>query len=183
MGEFRLKNGKKSIVFIGFMGVGKTTIGKLVAKKLNRSFIDIDEEIEKEYQLPVPQIFNQMGEKAFRQKEKELISRLAEEEQKIISVGGGAFLQEEIRQVCLSSCIVVHLNLSLESWKKRVDLLIDSRPVLQGKSPLEMEELFYSRKAIYSQHHVKIETDDKAPNQIADEIIDIISTNFGIKKR
>lgn len=176
-------NREKSIVFIGFMGVGKTTIGKLVAKKLNRPFIDIDEEIEKEYRMPVSQIFNQMGEKAFRQKEKELIFTLAEEEQKIISVGGGAFLQDEIRQVCLSTCIVIHLNLSLESWKQRVEFIIDSRPVLQGKSTSEMEELFYKRQAIYSQHHLKLETDHKAPEEIAGEIVDALVTRFGVKKR
>ena len=178
-----MNNRERSIVFIGFMGVGKTTVGKLVAKKLNRPFIDIDEEIEKEYQMPVSQIFNQIGEMAFRKREKSLISNLAEQEQKIISVGGGAFLQEEIRQVCLTSCIVIYLNLSLENWKNRLDLIIESRPVLQGKSKEEMEDLFYTRQAIYSQHHLKIETDNKAPNEIADEIIETLVTNFGVKKR
>ena len=182
-GESRVNNSERSIVFIGFMGVGKTTIGKLVAKKLNRQFIDIDEEIEKEYQMPVSQIFNQIGEMAFRKREKSLISNLAEQEQKIISVGGGAFLQEEIRQVCLTSCIVIYLNLSLENWKNRLDLIIESRPVLQGKSKEEMEDLFYTRQAIYSQHHLKIETDNKAPSEVADEIIDTLVTNFGVKKR
>ena len=65
---------EKSIVFIGFMGVGKTTIGEMVAKKLYRDFVDIDQEIEKEFNMPTSQIFKEHGETFFRQKEKEVIS-------------------------------------------------------------------------------------------------------------
>ena len=67
---------EKSIVFVGFMGVGKTTIGKKVAKKLYRDFLDIDEEIEKEFGMSTREIFEKFGEKTFREKEKEIITRL-----------------------------------------------------------------------------------------------------------
>jgi shikimate kinase len=171
-----LENRDKSIVFIGFMGVGKTTIGKKVATKLNREFIDMDERIEKEYNMPVTQIFTVYGEEEFREKEKSLIASLAEQEKKVISVGGGAFLQEEIRETCLASCIVIFLELSLEAWKDRLGLIIDSRPVLQGKSMEEMEELFYKRQDIYRKYHMKISTDFKDPEEIADKIVnDLIS--------
>lgn len=170
----------KSIVFIGFMGAGKTTIGELLAQKLNRGFIDVDEEIEKEYNMPVSEIFNKIGEKAFREKEKSFITNLSAEPQKIISLGGGAFLQEEIRKVCLSSCIVIYLDISLECWKNRLNQIIDSRPVLQGKSMKEMEELFYSRLEIYSQHHLKIHTDKKDANLIVEEIIQKLKVEFAI---
>jgi shikimate kinase len=167
-----LENRDKSIVFIGFMGVGKTTIGKIVASKLNRNFIDIDEVIEKEYHMPVSQIFTEFGETEFRDREKSLIANLAKQPQKVISVGGGAFLQEEIREICLESCIVIFIELSLEAWKDRLGLIIDSRPVLKGKSVEEMEELFYKRQDIYINHHLKISTDSKDANEIADQIID-----------
>ncbi|MCL6570755.1 MAG: shikimate kinase [Bacillus sp. (in: Bacteria)] len=153
------------------MGVGKTTIGKLVAKKLNRVFIDIDEEIEKEYKLPVAQIFNKHGEKVFREREKSLILSLAEQQQKIISIGGGAFLQEEIRKVCLTSCLVIFLDLSLDRWMDRIALIINSRPVLQGKTSKEMEELFFNRQEIYASHHLKIVTDDRNALEIAEQIV------------
>ena len=175
-----MKNGEKSIVFIGFMGVGKTTIGKLAANKLGRPFIDVDEEIEKEYGLPVSQIFKQIGEKAFRAKEKQLIANFAEQENKVISLGGGAFLQEEIREICLSSCIVIHLDLSLESWKNRLSLILESRPVLHGKSIGEMEELYYSRQAIYAQHHLKINTDQRSADEIAEQIVSKLKMEFGV---
>jgi shikimate kinase len=170
----------KSIIFIGFMGVGKTTIGKLVAKKLNREFIDIDEEIEKEYKLSVAQIFNEYGEKAFRNKEKVLIKSLAEQKQKIISVGGGAFIQEEIRKVCLATCLVIFLDLSLEGWKDRIALIINSRPILQGKSNEEMVELFHKRQEFYENHHLKISLDNRDANDIAEQIVeDLLSVWVG----
>ncbi|MEH7225696.1 shikimate kinase [Bacillus sp. JJ1566] len=163
---------EKSIVFIGFMGVGKTTIGQLVAKKLFRSFVDIDQEIEKEYNMPTSEIFNSIGEKAFREKEKEIISKYCTQKLKIISLGGGAFLQKETRDICLKNCIVFYLDVSWESWKERISILIDSRPVLQGRSLQEIEELFMERKDIYSLHHSKLNTDDSNVEEIADYIIE-----------
>jgi shikimate kinase len=170
----------KSIIFIGFMGVGKTTIGKLVAKQLNRDFIDIDEEIEKEYNLPITKIFDRIGERAFREREKSLIKNLAGQNNKIISVGGGAFLQEEIRKLCLASCIVIFLDLSFTAWKERLDLILESRPVLQGKSMEEMEELFYKRQEIYSNHHLKINVDNKDANTAAAQVVTALKDRFGI---
>lgn len=163
---------ERSIVFIGFMGVGKTTIGKQVAKKLYRDFIDVDAEIEKEYNMPVRQIFEKIGEKGFRDREKSLITSLCNQKLKIISVGGGAFLQEEIKQVCLSKCIVFFLDLSWEGWKDRISLIIDSRPVLQGKSIEEIEELFNKRQEIYAVHHSKVETDNHDVEEVSDYIVE-----------
>ncbi|MBM4764296.1 shikimate kinase [Bacillus sp. B15-48] len=163
---------EKSIVFIGFMGVGKTSIGKFVAKKLYRDFVDIDEEIEKEFNMPVTQIFAEYGEKTFREKEKQLITDYCNQKLQIISVGGGAFLQEEIKKICLSTCIVFYLDLSWDSWKERISLIIDSRPVLQGRSLKDIEELFYSRQEIYSDHHSKVTTDNQDIEEIADYIVE-----------
>lgn len=169
---------EKSIVFIGFMGVGKTTIGKLVAKKLYRDFIDIDQVIEEEYGMPVSEIFGKIGEKAFRQKEKEVITNLSKQKLKIISLGGGSFLQEEIRETCLSNCIVFFLDLSWESWKERISLIIDSRPVLKGKSLEEIEKLFNDRQEIYLAHHSKIEMDNQEVQEIVDYIVETLKLGF-----
>jgi shikimate kinase len=163
--------GDKSIVFIGFMGVGKTTIGQLVAGKLNRTFIDIDHEIEKEFQMPATQIFKIYGEKTFREKETCLISQYSSENKTIISVGGGAFLQEEIKEICLSKCVVIFLDISWESWKERLNSILDTRPVLQGRTMEEIKELFYIRQESYSEHHLKIQIDGLDPDSIADYIM------------
>lgn len=162
----------KNIIFIGFMGAGKTTVGKLVAEKLNRQFIDTDELIEEEFKMPPSQIFKVYGEKVFREKEKSLITSLNEEKNLVLSLGGGAFLQEDIRTVCLSKATVILLDISFECWKERLDLIIDSRPVLHGKTIEEMEQLYNNRREIYSNHQLKISTDNKSPEQIADEILE-----------
>lgn len=163
---------ERSIVFIGFMGVGKTTIGKAVAKKLYRDFVDIDEELVKEFNMPIPQVFKTYGEQVFREKEKEVITRLAKQKLLILSLGGGAFLQEEIRKVCLESCIVFCLDLGWDSWKDRISLLIDSRPVLQGKTIEEIEKIYYDRQKIYSVHHSKVDTKNLNVEEAADYIVE-----------
>ena len=170
----------QSIVFIGFMGVGKTTIGQKVARKLYRDFIDIDQEIEKEFNMPTTEIFKKFGEKAFREKEKGVIESLSQQQLKIISVGGGAFLQEDIRNICLSNCIVFYLDLSWEYWKERIGLLIDSRPVLQSRSLEEIEELFHTRQEIYSYHHSKVNTNDLNVDEVADFIVDSLKVAWDI---
>jgi shikimate kinase len=170
---------EKNIVFIGFMGAGKTTIGKLVAKKLYRDFIDVDEEIEKVCKMPIPKIFAEIGEKAFREKEKEFIQNLCDYKLKIISVGGGAFLQEEIREICLSSSIVFYLDITWDAWKNRLSSIIDSRPVLQGKSMEEIEELFYKRKEIYEHnYHSKIEISNQDMDELAEDIVKTLKLSW-----
>lgn len=171
---------EKSIVLVGFMGVGKTTIGKIVAKKLYRDFIDIDEEIEKEFGMPPTEIFATYGEKVFREKEKELLVSLSQKPLQVISVGGGAFMQEEIRKACLANCLVFHLDLSWEHWKERLPLIIDSRPVLQNKSLDEIEELFYKRQEAYAHHHSKVNTDHLNEEEAADCIIKSLKTTWGL---
>jgi shikimate kinase len=161
------------------MGAGKTTVGKLVAKKLYRDFIDIDEEIEKEFNMPVSQIFAEIGEKAFREREKSLITSLCDQKLKIISVGGGAFLQEEIRNFCLSSCIVFYLDITWDAWKSRLSTIIDTRPVLQGKTMEEIEALFYKRKEIYSNnYHSKIEIGDQEIEDLAEGIVETLKLSW-----
>ncbi|WP_110928692.1 shikimate kinase [Bacillus massiliglaciei] len=172
---------EKSLVFIGFMGAGKTTVGEAVAKELGREFIDIDQEIEQELKMPTSAIFEKIGEKAFREKEKTTIHKFCMEKQKVISVGGGAFLQQEIRDICLSECVVIFLDISWDAWKDRISLIMDSRPILQGKTTEQMKELFTNRQAIYSNHHLKIQTDGLEVKDITNRIIETLRLNPDVK--
>lgn len=149
----------KSIILIGFMGVGKTTLGKELAKKLNRGFIDIDSEIENTYGMQTVDIFKVYGEEEFRRAEKAQIKKACATNGKIVSVGGGAFLQEDTRSFCMKNAIVLFLHISWDAWKERINLLIDTRPVLQGKDIEEIKDLFNKRQAIYKDHHLKINID------------------------
>lgn len=166
------KTNKKSLVFIGFMGVGKTTVAKVIAKKRRLTFIDIDQAIEKEFGMPTTNIFEKFGEKKFREKENEYVLRYSKLPNKIISLGGGAFLQESIRQACLKDTTVIFLDISWEEWKRRLPILTHSRPVLQNKSMAEIKELFYARKKTYSKHHLKVVTDKMNQETIANHILD-----------
>ncbi|MEC1736146.1 shikimate kinase [Bacillus mojavensis] len=172
---------ERNIVLIGFMGVGKTTIGQLVAKKLYRDFIDIDQEIEKDLNMSIPEMFEKKGEDFFRKTEKEYILNLCHHTRfKIVSLGGGSFKQEEIRKCCLEHCLVLHLDLSWENWKQRANLLIESRPVLHNRSMDEMEQLFNERKVIYDKHNLKVETDNLAPEEIADYIVETLKIGWDL---
>ena len=171
MNNHELPLREKSIVFIGFMGVGKTTIGKLVAEKLCRDFIDADEEIEKEFAMPATKIFETFGEKTFREKEESLIVGLSQQPLKVISLGGGAFLNENIRKACLKNGFVIFLDLSFENWKERIGLLIDSRPILQNKNLEQIEDLYNSRQSAYAHYHSKVVIDEMNPEEISDYIV------------
>lgn len=151
-----MKRLKKSIVLIGFMGVGKTTIGKELAVKLQCGFIDIDAEIESKFGMSPVEIFKTYGESVFRKTEKEMIIEESKQKEKVISVGGGAFMQEEIRNACMENAIVIFLDMTWEHWKNRLSLLIPSRPMLHGKTEEEIKELFKERQAIYQNHHIRI---------------------------
>lgn len=173
----------KNIVFTGFMGAGKTTIGQLVAKKLHRDFIDTDLEIEKKYGMPIPEIFRKLGEPHFRQLEREfIIDTCTNTHSKVISLGGGAYLQKEVREVCLSRCIVCFLDLSWEALKKRLPFIIETRPVLQNKTLAEIEELFRKRSALYSNHHIKVCIEDLHFEKSADQIVELLNTNGDLRQ-
>jgi shikimate kinase len=179
--HIEISNREKNIALIGFMGAGKTTVGKLVAKKLYRDFIDIDHEIEKIYNMPVTKIFQEVGEDQFRKMERELIIHICTNTRlKVISLGGGAYSQEEVRKVCLSTCIVLFLDVPWVSWKERLPLIMDSRPVLQNKTLDEIEELFLKRRTAYSLHNSKFSTHDKDPETTADMIVESLKIAWDI---
>ncbi|WP_046176363.1 shikimate kinase [Domibacillus indicus] len=154
------------------MGVGKTTVGELVAKKLYRTFIDVDKEIEKDFSMTIPEIFAQHGEPFFRNYEEKKTCALAQEKLKVLSIGGGAFLNPVIRKACLDNCIVFYLDVAWEEWKERLNLLIDSRPILQSKNITEIEELFYKRQSAYAINHSKLSINHRSAEEVADFIVD-----------
>ena len=162
------------------MGVGKTTVGKMLAHKLYRNFIDIDVEIEREFSMPIPEIFEAYGEKAFREKEKELILKFSCQPLNIISVGGGAFLQKEIREICMAHCVVLFLDITWECWKERIHILADSRPLLKGRSLEDIERLFYERQLIYSLNHSKLQVDNFKADEAAEYIADALKLSWEI---
>ena len=165
----------KNIILMGFMGAGKTTIGKKLSKALNWEFIDTDAYIEEEQGRKISDIFAEDGEMAFRDMETDLLKRLQNgENQFVLSIGGGMPVREENRALLRNLGMVVYLKTSKEEIIRRVSG-DKNRPLLQGGDLEEkVTNLMNARECIYIETaHVEIVTDGKTPEQVVKEIQDI----------
>lgn len=158
-----------NIILIGFMAVGKSTIGKSLKEILGFSLFDIDKMIEKQEKMLISDIFKNKGETYFRDLEKETAIKLFSRNNNIISAGGGLFMNDEVRELALKNNFVVFLDLDISEVYKRINRN-DLRPLGKGKTMQELNELYEKRLPLYLQSNVRIITDGKTPNQIADEI-------------
>ena len=111
---------KKNVVLLGMMGVGKTTIGKQLSKKLGKNFFDIDQIIEKINNMKINEIFEKKGEKFFRNEEESISLEYLSKKNAIISLGGGAFLNEKIRKKVLLENKSFWLTIDVETLKNRL---------------------------------------------------------------
>ncbi|WP_240376880.1 shikimate kinase [Bacillus piscicola] len=163
---------EKNIVLIGFMGTGKTTVGRMLAARLGRDFLDMDDVIERESGKTIPEIFAEEGEQAFRQLERDItIDYCRNTTGKVISLGGGAYMQPAIRDACLADCSVVALELSWPAWLARSEELKEGRPLLQNKSTEAVRELFEKRSRVYADCTYQLLTDGLSPQDVTDAII------------
>jgi len=167
--------GGRSIVLVGIMGVGKSTIGKRLSQYLDIPFVDADKEIEKAAGMDIQDIFDQFGEEAFRSGEKKVIKRLMTEGQKILATGGGAFMNEEIRADIAESGVSVWLNADLDILMKRVQRRAN-RPLLKTEDPeATMVALLEERNPIYALSDIHIESRTVSRDVIAGEVIDLLA--------
>ena len=165
----------KNIVLMGFMGAGKTTIGKKLAKALEYEFIDTDEWIEKEQGRKISNIFAEDGEVVFRDMETDLLRRLQNSEEKfVLSVGGGMPVREENRALLRNLGIVIYLKTSKEEIIRRVSG-DKNRPLLQdGDLEEKVTSLMNAREQIYVETaHVDVITDGKTPSKVVENIMSI----------
>jgi len=159
-------SGKKNISLIGLMGCGKTSAGKRLAQKLGFIFLDTDSEVEKAENMSVNDIFRVKGEAYFRKKEKEVISRLWQEKNRLYACGGGAVVDEDNRRTLKENSVVVWLLCSPEESARR--LRGEARPLLQGGDPVEMAtKLFCQRKEKYFITADLIISSDKDSEEVA----------------
>ncbi|MEM1316876.1 MAG: shikimate kinase [Pseudomonadota bacterium] len=167
--------GGRSIVLVGIMGVGKSTIGKRLSQYLDIPFVDADKEIEKAAGMSVQDIFDQFGEEAFRTGEQKVIKRLMGEGQKILATGGGAFMNENIRQDIEEGGVSVWLNADIDILMKRVQRRAD-RPLLKTEDPeATMRALLDERNPVYALADVKIESRTVSRDVIAGEVVDLLA--------
>jgi shikimate kinase len=162
----------KNIVLTGFMGTGKTEVGRVLAQRLGYVLIDVDEEIEKEQKMKISDIFSRSGEPAFRDIESAMIRKLAQLGRAVISTGGGAVLRQENINSLRSKGVIVCLTASAETIFGRTKRSND-RPLLKVDDPLgKIKELLVFRQPCYKKADIAIDTEGKAPVEVAEEIIE-----------
>jgi shikimate kinase len=164
---------KKNLILIGMMAVGKTTLGKIVAKKQGLEFIDADLVIEKKNKMTIKDIFEKKGEKFFRFEEKKVVLKLLKKTNCVIALGGGAFVNKDIRQDVLKKGISIWLDIDSKILYTR-SLWNKKRPLLnKDNNKKKLDELYLNRKSIYKLADHKITCDRLRKSDIAKKIIEL----------
>ena len=163
---------KENLVFLGMMGSGKSSIGSIISKKLNIDFIDIDEEIEKNLGMTISKIFEIKGERYFRKIEETITLKILKKSKMVISLGGGAFLNNKIKKEILDNHISFWLNWDMKSLINRIK---DSkkRPVAFNATTNELVNLIKKRSIVYSKAMYKIDCENLSKNEVVNNILKI----------
>ena len=162
---------RKNLVLLGMMGVGKTTIGKIVARKQGMEFIDTDENIEEKCSMSISKIFKEKGEKFFRIEEQKEVLKSNKKSNCVIALGGGAFINETIRNAILKNAISMWLDTDLKTLNKRIKWN-KKRPLVSRKNnQKKINELYLERKNIYKLADHKINCNNLNKENIVKRII------------
>ena len=163
---------KENLVFLGIMGTGKSTIGSLISKKLKLDFIDVDNEIEKELDLSISKIFETKGENYFRKFEEKITLKKLKFSSTIISLGGGAFVNKNIRKEVLKNHISFWLNWNEKTLLNRIKNS-KKRPLAINLTENQLIDLIKKRSNIYSKASYEIKCDNLSKNEIIKKILNI----------
>ena len=168
---FSLPKPDRSIVLVGLMGVGKSTVGRRLGKRLALPFVDSDDEIERAADHTIPEIFDRFGEPSFRDGERRVIARLIEGPPKVIATGGGAFINDNTRKLILERCVAIWLDADVETLAERVSRR-NHRPLLRERDPAKvLRELAALRNPIYAEAHLHIRSEASPHDKTVDRII------------
>jgi len=159
------------IYLIGFMGAGKSTVGRGLAKRLGWKFIDLDEEIERREQRSIADIFREHGEPYFRTIEQRCLKDVSSARKAVIALGGGTFINQENRVIAENSGLTVWLKVSFAKLVHRVKI-DGTRPKLTDWK--EAERLYQTREPFYAMAKVHVATDDGTPEATVEEIIEVV---------
>ena len=169
----------KSIVLVGPMGAGKSSIGKRLAKELELPFYDSDEQIEISAGCSTADIYELWGEKIFRKEEKKVIEEMINGEICVLSTGDGAFLMREIKELILEKSLSIWINADVETLYKRVVHRNTKPQALDPENLMEsLKKLFNERNPIYRQAHLSIESFDEPYKVTVGRILQIVREYF-----
>jgi shikimate kinase len=162
---------RRTIALVGLMGVGKSSVGRRLANALDLPFRDADVEVEVAAGRSIPDIFNDLGEPAFREGERRVIARLLDQPPHVLATGGGAFMSLETRGLIKAKAVSVWLKTDLEVLARRVARK-ESRPLLAGKDPIAvLQAQAEARYPAYAEADVTVETGDAAHHVTVDQVI------------
>lgn len=165
----------KTLVLVGMMGAGKTAVGRKLSTRLGLPFVDADEEIEAAAGRTIDEIFEEHGEKAFREGEKRVIQRLLSQPVCILATGGGAFMDDRTRAIIRENAISVWLRADLNTLWQRVRRR-SHRPLLKTKNPKQtLENLIDKRYPVYAMADITVESDQGPLDTTADRVIKSIN--------
>ena len=164
---------RKNLVLLGMMGCGKSSLGRIVAKKQGLIFIDTDVNIEKKFSMKISEIFKKKGEKFFRQQEEKEVLESLNRSECVIALGGGAFMNKSVRETILKSSISIWLDINLKTLDKRIKWK-EKRPLLYGEDTLsKIKKLYAQRKNIYKLAQHRINCNNLNKEIISKKIISI----------
>jgi shikimate kinase len=170
--------GSRSLVLVGLMGCGKSTVGRRLATRLGLRFVDADDEIEAAANKTINEIFAEHGEPYFRAGERRVIARLLRSGPQVLATGGGAFIDPETRRAIAEAGVSIWLKADLPLLMKRV-LRRTNRPLLKSVDPeAVMRGLMERRYPIYAQAHVTIESHDVPHDVITEAILARLATEL-----
>ena len=172
--------GRRSVVLVGMMGAGKSTIGRRLAARLRLPFLDADIEIEAAASMSIPDIFANHGEPYFRDGEARVIARLLDNGPAVIATGGGAFMREETRNRIRDRAVSIWLKADADVIMKRVKRRAD-RPLLQTEDPAAtVSRLLEAREPVYQTADLTIWSRDVPHDRIVDECLDALRARLGV---
>lgn len=164
----------KPLVLVGMMGAGKTTVGRRLASRLGRHFLDSDEEIEKAAHMTIPEIFEQRGEPEFRMGETRVIARVLKDEGIVLATGGGAFVHPETRALVKDEAVSVWLKAEIDILFERVSRR-SNRPLLKTANPkATLQKLIDDRYPIYAEADVTVLSRDVPQDVVAGDIVSAV---------
>lgn len=174
----------KSIALIGFMGTGKSTLGKVLAQRLALPLVDLDAVIVQEQQMEIKDIFARDGEEKFRQMEHDVLCRYAAQPDRILSPGGGAVLRAENRAVLRQHCWVISLMARPEVILERVNQDSTVRPVLENREPGQsklqrIEQVMAQRLPFYEDADLVLDTSDQTVDTLAEQVVAWVQEQAG----
>jgi shikimate kinase len=166
------------IALAGFMGVGKSTVGRLLATELSRTLIDTDEVVEQNLGRSIVECFQAGDEAIFREAEAAAVRQALGGEPSVIALGGGAPMRDDTRGLLLEKAVLVHLYVPWTEVRKWISDYAVTRPLLQGRTTREIHDLYLARLAVYRQAHLEVPVPRTSPEEACRRVLGALQADY-----